>query len=47
MNHLDLPIGRCLCDRFSHKVHLESNSKPTEDVLRGEVFLAVDAIEAG
>jgi hypothetical protein len=47
MNHLDLPIGRCLCDRFSRKVLLVSNSKPTGDVLRGEVIRAVDTIETG
>jgi hypothetical protein len=47
MNHLDLPFGRCLCDRFSRKLLLVSNSKPTGDVLRGEAIRAVDTIETG
>src|SRR5215204_5513377 len=44
MNHLDLPFGRCLCERFSHKVLLVS-SKTTGGVLRGEVIRAEETIE--
>jgi hypothetical protein len=44
MNHLDLPIGRCLCDRFSRKVLLVS-SNPTGGGPTGEVIRAEDTIE--
>jgi hypothetical protein len=42
MNHLDLPFDRFLCDRFSGKVLLVSNSKPPGAVPRGEGIRAVD-----
>jgi hypothetical protein len=45
MNYPNLPIGRCLCDRFSRKVPLVSNSKPTGAVLRGEVIRAGETTE--
>ncbi len=44
MDHLDLPFGRCLCDRFSRKVLLVS-SKTTGGGLRGEVIRAEETIE--
>jgi hypothetical protein len=45
MNHLDLPFDLFLCDRFSRKVLLVSNSKPPGAVLRGEGIRAVDTKE--
>jgi hypothetical protein len=44
MDHLDLPFGRCLCNRFSRKVLLVS-SKTTGGGLRGEVIRAEETIE--
>src|SRR5215203_5283694 len=44
MDHLDLPFGRCLCNRFSRKVLLVS-SKTTGGGLRGEVIRAKETIE--
>jgi hypothetical protein len=44
MNHLDLPFGRCLCNRFSRKVLLVS-SKTIRGGLRGEVIRAEETIE--
>jgi hypothetical protein len=44
MNHLDLPLDRCLCDRFSRKVLLVS-SKTTGGGLRGEKIRAEETIE--
>ena len=43
MDHLDLPFGRCLCDRSSRKVLLVS-SKRTGRGLRGEVIRAEETI---
>ncbi len=43
MNHLDLPFGRCLCNRFSRKVLLVSSK--TIGGLRGEVIRAEETIE--
>src|SRR5215208_775904 len=44
MDHLDLPFGRCLCNRFSRMVLLVS-SKTTGGGLRGEVIRAEETIE--
>jgi hypothetical protein len=44
MEYLDLPFGRCLCDRFSRKVLLVS-SKTTGAGLRGEAIRAEETIE--
>src|SRR5215203_5960035 len=44
MDHLDLPFGRCLCNRFSRKVLLVS-SKTTGGGLRGDVIRAEETIE--
>jgi hypothetical protein len=44
MDHLDLPLGRCLCYRFSRKVFLVS-SKTTGGGLRGEVIRAEETVE--
>jgi hypothetical protein len=43
MNRLDLPFGRCLCNRFSRKVLLVSSK--TIGGLRGEVIRAEETIE--